>query len=64
MIKNILLAVFVAIMATGCTISGPKVKVEPPKVKIEGVEVEVEGDHDHPHDNGHCPPGQHKKGRC
>ena len=36
---------------SGCTVSGPGVKIRPP--------IAIEGD-----GPGHCPPGQAKKGRC
>lgn len=37
---------------TGCTVSGPSVKVRSP------IKIESSGP------IGHCPPGQAKKGRC
>lgn len=37
---------------TGCTVSGPGIKIRPP-IHIEGGGAP-----------GHCPPGQAKKGRC
>jgi len=49
------------IVAPGCEVSGPSVKVEPPKVKVDGVKVEggkSRGNGDF------CPPGQAKKDNC
>lgn len=45
------------LIATGCTVSAPGVKV---KTQLPGLEVSVDGGGG---GNG-CPPGQAKKGRC
>ena len=51
-------AIVGALLLTACTVSGPKVKVEPPGVEIRPVAVEVEGS------RTHCPPGHAKKNWC
>jgi len=47
-----------ALLMGACTISAPKVKVEPAVVKVEPVTVEVDGS------RSHCPPGHAKKNWC
>lgn len=46
------------LLATGCTISAPGVKIKAP---VAGVELEMDGGG---HGGGFCPPGQAKKGNC
>lgn len=52
-------AMLAAVLILGaCSISGPKVKVDPGVVKVKPVTVEVgEG-------RSHCPPGHAMKGWC
>ncbi len=47
-----------ALLLGACTISGPKVKLEPAIVKVKPVTVEVGGS------SSHCPPGHAKKNWC
>lgn len=46
------------LLAAGCTITAPGVKIKAP---MAGVEVEMGGGG---HGGGFCPPGQAKKGNC
>jgi hypothetical protein len=45
------------VLATGCTITAPGVKIKAP---LSGVEIEMDAGHG----GGFCPPGQAKKGNC
>jgi hypothetical protein len=47
-----------AVLVSACTVSGPRVQVQPAEVKLRPVTVEMGGG------GGFCPPGQAKKGRC
>lgn len=48
----------IAVMLTACSVSGPRVKVEPPQVEFEPVTVKTGGG------PSHCPPGHAKKNWC
>lgn len=52
-IKSIAAVFLFLVLATGCTVRGPSVKMDVP-----GVEIGVVGG------GAHCPPGQAKKGNC
>ncbi|MGD8569016.1 MAG: hypothetical protein PVJ39_13090 [Gammaproteobacteria bacterium] len=52
-VKSILAVLLLLLLASGCTVRGPSVKMEVP-----GVEIGVVGG------ATHCPPGQAKKGNC
>lgn len=54
-IGAVLVTVF---LLSACTVSGPKVKVDPGVVKIKPVDVEIGGG------TSHCPPGHAKKNWC
>jgi len=56
--KSIGAVLAAALLLGACTISGPKVKVEPAVVKVKPVTVEVGGS------RSHCPPGHAKKNWC
>lgn len=58
--KTIFTAIAGTLLLTACTVSGPKVKVEPPGVKIKPVAVEIESEGS----RSHCPPGHAKKNWC
>jgi hypothetical protein len=51
------LFLMILLIASGCTISSPNLKIKAP---LSGVEVEM----DTGHGGGFCPPGQAKKGNC
>lgn len=52
-------AMLAAVLILGaCSVSGPKVKVDPAVVKVKPVTVEVGGS------RSHCPPGHARKGWC
>ncbi len=56
--KSIGAVLAAALLLGACTVSGPKVKIEPAVVKIKPVTVEVGGN------RSHCPPGHAKKKWC
>jgi len=56
--KSIGAVLATALLLGACSISGPKVKVEPAVVKVKPVTVELGGS------NSHCPPGHAKKNWC
>ncbi len=53
--KSIGAVLAAALILGACSISGPKVKLEPAVVKVKPVTVELGGGH------SHCPPGHAKK---
>ena len=56
--KSIGAVLATALLLGACSVSWPKVKVEPAVVKVKPVTVEVGGS------NSHCPPGHAKKNWC
>jgi len=58
MLKSTCVVMTAAMLLTACSISGPKVKVEPPEVRMKSVTVETGGT------KTHCPPGHAKKNWC
>ncbi len=56
--KSIGVVLATAVLLGACTVSGPRVKMDPDIVKVEPVKVEIGGG------PSHCPPGHAKKNWC
>jgi hypothetical protein len=56
--KSIVAVLTTVFLLGACTVSGPKVKIDPGEVKVKPVEVEIGGG------SNHCPPGHAKKNWC
>jgi hypothetical protein len=56
--KSVYTVLATALFLGACTVSGPKVKMDPEIVKVEPIKVEVGGG------PSHCPPGHAKKNWC
>jgi hypothetical protein len=56
--KSIGVALVTAMLLGACSISGPRVKIDPGVVKVEPVTTEVG------RSPSHCPPGHAKKNWC
>lgn len=56
--KSIGVVLATAVLLGACTVSGPRVKMDPDIVKVEPVKVEIGGG------SSHCPPGHAKKNWC
>lgn len=58
MLKSTCVTIAAVMLLAACSISGPRVSVDPPEVEMKPVTVKTGGN------RSHCPPGHAKKNWC
>ena len=58
MLKSTCVILTTLVMLSACSVSGPRVRIEPPEVDMYPITVKTGGG------SSHCPPGHAKKNWC